>query len=115
MIIVKRSMIDFPIKEVLGLMNTFLEDPLALSSLLDSKELSKTPSSIIIPAPGISKEEVKVSKSENTLHVYVKDSLARNISIPSSVKAGDIKVKVKDGLITISLKSSKTFEDIPIT
>lgn len=114
MIIVRNPMSDFPIKDILNLMNTLADDPLVTSFIGDGGESANKPSLVKIPAPGVSKDQVKVKKAVDSLYVYVKDTLLRTISIKPEIKPDSIKVQVKDGLITIGIDYSGSMEEIPV-
>lgn len=106
-------MTEFPVKSILNLMNTVVEDPL-VSSFLDGDDAVTGNSRIKIPAPGVGKEDVKVKKSPNSIYLYVRDKIFRTIPVKGSLKAEDISVSVKNGVIVVDIDSAGSLEDIEV-
>lgn len=111
--IIRTYMNDFPVRGILNLMNTVVEDPL-VSSLLDGDEAVGGTSRIKIPAPGVSKDDVKVKKSADHIYLYVRDKVFRTIPIKASIPADSISVKVSNGVIVVDVDSTGSLEDIEV-
>lgn len=74
---------------------------------------------IKLAVPGYSKEDVRVTKKENKLLIYLKsdgeEKLAKSYFLTKSIDADSIDVSVKDGILVIAFDKALEAEEEEIT